>query len=76
MKSFYEYLLTYRGEKKQSEIGKLAEWIFNDEAFPKQSINYRALSDYLESIMPYIGALQAFDEAWKQYEERYKQDSF
>lgn len=76
MKSFYQYILTFRGEKQLSEIGRLAEWVFQDESFPKQSCNYREITDYLEWTSPYVGALQIFDEVWNRYEEHYKQDSF
>ena len=67
MEYFYEFVLTYRGEKKRADAGKLAEWIFNDFGFPQHSSEYHEVSDYLEWNSPFPEALRVFDDLWTEY---------
>lgn len=69
MKTFYQFMLNFRGEKKRTNLGRLAEWIFRDEGFPKHAETYNELSDYLEWMSPFVDAVATFDEAWKKYEQ-------
>jgi len=67
MRSFYHFLMTYRGKIKADEKSMLAEWAFNDHNFPKQSTDYHEISDYLEWNSPFTNALNVFDELWDTY---------
>lgn len=69
MRSFYEFALTFRGKLKEDEASRLAEWIFLDHDFPKHSMSYDEISDYLEWNNPFHGALNVFDQLWEQYTE-------
>jgi len=71
MKSFYEFLLIYRGKLSADNQSKLAEWAFHDHDFPKHSIDYGEISDYLEWNSPFVSALAVFDELWDLYEVDY-----
>lgn len=68
MKTFYEFILTYRGKLSADDKCKLADWVFQDHDFPKQSTNYSEISDYLEWNSPFVNALSIFDELWEIYE--------
>lgn len=67
MRSFYHYVMTYRGKKQADDKSRLADWMFRDHDFPKQSINYDEISDYLEWNSPFTNALRVFDELWDAY---------
>lgn len=67
MLTFYQFILTYRGRKKPNEQSKLADWVFSDHDFPKQSTDYDELSSYLEWNSPFPNALIVFDELWDAY---------
>ncbi|HLR75032.1 MAG TPA: YozE family protein [Virgibacillus sp.] len=67
MRTFYQYVLTYRGKLKDDDESRLAEWIFLDHDFPKQSKSYDEISQYLEWTSPFLGALTVFDELWEKY---------
>lgn len=67
MRSFYHFILTYRGKKQPTEQSRLADCVFYDASFPKQSTDYHEISDYLEWNSPFTNALQVFDEIWDEY---------
>ncbi|GIP61839.1 YozE family protein [Virgibacillus pantothenticus] len=67
MRSFYHFLMTYRGKKQPDDQSRLADWAFHDHHFPKQSTNYSEISDYLEWNSPFPTALTVFDELWETY---------
>lgn len=60
-------MMTYRGQKKINDAGKLADWMFNDHDFPKYSGDYDELSNYLEWMSPFPNAVYIFDELWEVY---------
>lgn len=68
MRSFYQFLLTYRGKLKSDDKGKLADWAFADHGFPKQATDYNEISNYLEWNSPFPDALKVFDELWNIYD--------
>ncbi|HLS35763.1 MAG TPA: YozE family protein [Bacillota bacterium] len=74
MKTFYEFMLTFRGKVIADEQSKLAEWVFHDHSFPKHSTDYDEISDYLEWNSPFVNALNVFDELWEVYEEKELRD--
>ncbi|PAF19514.1 hypothetical protein CHH69_01900 [Terribacillus saccharophilus] len=68
MRSFYHFMMTYRGRKKPTDESLLADWMFGDHNFPKHSSSYDEISEYLEWNSPFHGALQVFDRLWRSYE--------
>lgn len=71
-KSFYEYLMTERGNSTDHALARFAEAAFNDHSFPKQSSSYEELSNYLELSANYLPSMTLFDEAWEKYQAQHK----
>ncbi|MGN1401087.1 MAG: YozE family protein [Bacillus sp. (in: firmicutes)] len=69
MKTFYQFLMTYRQPKNIDSITKFANDAFDDHSFPKQSKDYHELSHYLEMNGHYLESMAIFDEAWDKYRE-------
>lgn len=67
MRSFYHFMMSYRGKNKPDDESKLADWIFADHNFPKHSMSYDEISDYLEWNSPFTNAISVFDSLWDQY---------
>ncbi|QHS22529.1 YozE family protein [Virgibacillus sp. MSP4-1] len=67
MRSFYHFMMKFRGMNKHAEERQLADWMFRDHDFPKHSKSYDEISRYLEWNMPFTGALQVFDQMWEAY---------
>jgi len=69
LRSFYHFAMQYRGIQNKHDARKqLAEAIFRDHGFPKQSVNYNEISEYLEMNSPFPEAIQVFDQLWEEYE--------
>lgn len=68
MRSFYHFALTYRGKNVPDDESRLADWIFQDQNFPKHTVSYDELSNYLELYSPFPNALLIFDELWTAYQ--------
>ncbi|WJY28237.1 MULTISPECIES: YozE family protein [Sporosarcina] len=70
-RSFYQFVLSFRGGGKDDLNAVFAERMFNDHSFPKSERSFDALSRYIEekadSEMPSV----IFDDLYRQYEERY-----
>lgn len=66
-KSFYQFMMTYRGKLTPDDEDALAEWMFNDHSFPKHTEKYNELSQYLEMNSPFLGALSVFDRLYEIY---------
>ncbi|MUV39828.1 UPF0346 protein [Lentibacillus sp. JNUCC-1] len=71
MRSFYQFMMTYRGKKPPDDAARLADWMFFDHDFPKHSTAYDEISAYLEWNSPFATALSLFDELWVVYENKY-----
>lgn len=71
-KSFYQFVLSFRGGGKDDEKAVFAESMFKDLSFPKDEQDFDPLSRYIEEIVD--GAMRSvvFDELYKLYEERVK----
>ncbi|MFD1849481.1 YozE family protein [Oceanobacillus bengalensis] len=67
MRPFYQFLMTYRGKKKPDDESRLADWAFHDHNFPKHTMDYDEISNYLEWNSPFTNALNVFDELWSVY---------
>lgn len=70
-KTFYEYVLTYRGGDWDDPKSRFAEAAFYDEAFPKQSKDFEELSAYFEMIADEHLTTEVFDELWSNYAAKY-----
>lgn len=66
-KTFYQFILTYRGKTSPDDESRLADWVFHDAGFPKQATTYSEISDYLEMNSPFEGALRVFDDLFDVY---------
>lgn len=75
-KSFYHFVLTFRGGDLSDEKTKFAEKVFYDHSFPKQSTSFQELSSYIETIGDEDYSTLVFDELWQIYEERIKETYF
>jgi len=69
MKSFYHFVLTYRGAR--DEKGAFAEAVFNDLSFPKTSTDFHELSAYIEMQADSTMATHVFDEIWEEYKVKF-----
>ncbi|WP_432358846.1 YozE family protein [Sporosarcina sp. UB5] len=71
-RSFYQFVLSFRGGKKDDSTSTFAEAVFNDHSFPKDEKDFDFLSRYLEEKadpeMPTI----VFDELFAMYKERFQ----
>lgn len=67
MKTFYQFLLTYRGKEKPDNSSRLADWVFYDQHFPQHATDYNEMSNYLEWNSPFPNALTVFDRLWEVY---------
>ncbi|MDM5154846.1 YozE family protein [Bacillus sp. DX1.1] len=65
-KSFYHYMMKHRASLKQNEISDLAEAMYEDLSFPKQTEDYDAISSYLE-LSGLLASMSIFDKAWELY---------
>ncbi|AOV07691.1 YozE family protein [Sporosarcina ureilytica] len=69
-KSFYQFVLSFRGGGKEDERAVFAEEMFNDLSFPKDEREYDLLSRYVEEMANEQMKPIIFDELYKLYEER------
>lgn len=69
-KSFYLYVLTYRGGDWSDPKVRFAEEVFHEHNFPKQSTDFNELSDYIETYATENLTIQTFDSLWTLYEEQ------
>jgi uncharacterized protein YozE (UPF0346 family) len=71
-RSFYQFVLSFRGGHKDDEKSAFAEAVFNDHSFPKDEVAFDPISRYLEekadSEMPSI----VFDELFELYKDRFQ----
>ena len=65
--SFYTFLMKYSANKKIDDITKLANLVYEDSTFPKQSSDFDEISTYLETHANFAFNLSLFDEIWEQY---------
>lgn len=70
-KTFYAYVMTYRGGDVEDAATHFAEAAFQDAQFPKQATNYDEISSYIEMLSDEALNAQAFDVLWNSYETKY-----
>ncbi|MEB2282811.1 YozE family protein [Lysinibacillus xylanilyticus] len=66
-KSFYLYVLTFRGGDWSDPKVRFAEEMFHEHNFPKQSSEFDELSSYIESYATDNLKIEVFDELWPLY---------
>ncbi|MFJ6210234.1 YozE family protein [Lysinibacillus sp. NPDC092081] len=66
-KSFYLYVLTFRGGDWSDSKVRFAEGMFHEHNFPKQSTDFDELSSYVESYATDNLKIEVFDELWALY---------
>ncbi|WP_020060659.1 YozE family protein [Bacillus sp. 123MFChir2] len=65
-KSFYHYMMKHRASLAKNELCDLAEIMYEDHSFPKQSEDYDEISSYLE-LSGSLDSMSIFDRAWELY---------
>lgn len=70
-RSFYQFVLSYRGGKKDDSKAVFAEAVFNDHSFPKDEKGFDPLSRYLEEKADPEMPSVVFDELFALYKERF-----
>lgn len=67
-RSFYNWLMTHRNNVSANEIQHFANNAFLDLTFPKQSMDFDEISNYLEENTSYLMSMTTFDKAWDMYQ--------
>lgn len=65
MKSFYQFVQTFRGGS--DAFAYFAEAAFEDHSFPKHSVDFNELSDYIEMQQNSAMTTEVFDALWALY---------
>ena len=71
-KSFYLFVLTFRGGDWSDQKSRFAESMFHDHSFPKASTSFEELSSYIETQADEYLTTSAFDELWDIYRLKYE----
>ena len=71
-RSFYQFVLSFRGGKKDDTKSAFAEAVFNDHSFPKDEKDFDPLSRYLEEKADPEMPSVVFDELYAMYKERFQ----
>lgn len=71
-RTFYQFILSFRGGGKEDPYAVFAEAMFNDLSFPKDEESYDPLSRYIEEKGDEQLRSTVFDELYRIYEERIK----
>ena len=72
-KSFYHYVLTFRGGEWSDKKVRFAESMFINHDFPKTAVTFGELSNYIELQSDEYLTADAFDELWALYELKFAQ---
>ncbi|MDR2977297.1 MAG: YozE family protein [Streptococcaceae bacterium] len=65
--TFYQYLMKFRNPTETDDAARLANLVFKDSTFPRQSSDFDEISSYLETHAPFRFPLQLFDNIWQDY---------
>lgn len=66
-RSFYHWLMTQRDSQVDLAAAELADLVFTDTAFPRQSNDFDQISRYLEEEASFAFNLSQFDQIWETY---------
>ncbi|WP_342504958.1 YozE family protein [Sporosarcina sp. FSL K6-2383] len=72
-RSFYRFVLSFRGGVKGDLNALFAESMFNDLSFPREEKSFDTLSRYIEEKADSQMPSAIFDELYRLYEERFPQ---
>ncbi|MGR8808768.1 YozE family protein [Leuconostoc citreum] len=67
-RSFYNWLMTQRNPVATDDIQQFANNAFLDSTFPKQSVDFDDISNYLEENTAYLMSMVTFDQAWELFQ--------
>ena len=67
--TFYNYLMRHRAPVEKDDATRLANLVFQDSLFPKQSKDFNEISTYLVTQAPFYFNLSLFDDIWQAYLE-------
>jgi uncharacterized protein YozE (UPF0346 family) len=59
--------MRYRAPQEKDDETRLANLVFHDSAFPRQSKDYHEVSNYLETSSLFYFNLSVFDRIWQDY---------
>ncbi len=66
-KSFYHWLMTQRHHERDIAMADLAEQVFYEADFPKQSSDFDQVSRFLEEEASFAFSMAEFDRIWEAY---------
>lgn len=66
-RSFYSWLMTQRNPKSHAPVAILADYVFEESDFPKQSDNFDHISRFLEESASFSFSMSEFDTIWEDY---------
>ncbi|MET3634514.1 YozE family protein [Streptococcus sp. SGI.013] len=66
-KSFYTWLMTQRNPKSHAPVALLADHVFSEYDFPKQSDDFDEVSRFLEEKASFSFPMSDFDQIWEEY---------
>lgn len=67
LKSFYNWLMSKKNSKENSEFQDMIFQIWLDKSFPKNETSFDELTIYLEEQAQYRISMLMFDDAYQQY---------
>lgn len=70
-RSFYQFVLSYRGGEKNDPHAIFAESMFKDQSFPKYERSFDTLSRYIEEKADPQMPSVLFDELYRHFEDRF-----
>lgn len=59
--------MTQRNPKSNEPVAILADYVFDESDFPKQSDNFDEVSRFLEESASFAFSMSDFDEIWEEY---------
>lgn len=65
--SFYHWLMTQRNPKSHEPVALLADLVFAEGDFPKQSHDFETISHFLELEASFAFSMDDFDRIWEDY---------
>lgn len=65
--TFYHWLMTQRHHGEDVALADLAEHVFLEADFPKQSTDFDQVSRFLEEEASFAFSMRDFDRIWEDY---------
>lgn len=66
-RTFYSWLMTQRNAKSNQPVAILADYVFEEYDFPKQSDDFDEVSRFLEESASFAFSMSDFDAIWEDY---------